>query len=82
MMAVLFGLSGAAAGVVEVWLLAGGRSGSRARGTPHPLSFLLRFSVVPVVLLLAAYAGQLLSGAMGWMAGFLAGAVVTYRGLA
>jgi hypothetical protein len=76
MTAVLFGLSGIAAGVTEAWFLA-----RRARRGPHPLSFLLRLSIVAAVLVLAAHAGHLLSGALGWIGGFLVTAIVAYRRL-
>lgn len=76
MTAALFGLSGAAAGVVQVWLL--GRS---ARGGSHPLSFVVRLLLIAALLVLAATSGQLLPGALGWVMGFFVAIAATYRRL-
>jgi len=70
----LFGLSAAAAGVAEVWLLA--RSLRTGRNS---LSWLGRLLMVVVVLLLAATSGHLLSGALGWALGFGVAVAVTSR---
>ena len=76
MTAVFFALCGVAVGVAEAGLLA------RATGLrPHPLSFLSRLLLVAGLLVLAAQAGHLISGAAGWTFGFAAAAVVAYRRL-
>ena len=76
MTAVFFALCGVAAGFAEAGLLA-----RAARMKPHPLSFLARLVLVAGVLVLAAHAGHLISGATGWSFGFVTAAVVAYRRL-
>jgi len=76
MMAALFALSSAAAGLAQAELLA------RAAGKPpHPLAFAARLLLVGLLLVLAARAGQLLWGATGWALGFGMAAVAAYRRL-
>ena len=76
MTAAFFALCGVAAGFAEAGLLA-----RAARMKSHPLSFLARLVLVAGVLVLAAHAGHLISGATGWSFGFVTAAVVAYRRL-
>ena len=76
MTAVFFALCGVAAGFAEAGLLA-----RATRMKPHPLFFLARLVLVAGVLVLAAHAGHLISGATGWSFGFVTAAVVAYRRL-
>jgi hypothetical protein len=74
--AVFFALCGAAVGIAEASVLAGA-----TRLKSHPLSFLARLLLVAGVLVLAARAGHLISGAAGWTLGFGTAAAVAYRRL-
>lgn len=72
----IFALGGVAAGAVQARLLA--RS---ARGRAGSFSVLGRLLLVGAVLFLAALAGHLAAGALGWAAGFAATAAFVYRRL-
>jgi len=76
MTATLFGLGGAAVGIAQVWLLA--RS---AGGRSHAQSFLVRLLLVAGVLVFAAAAGHVVSGALGWLMGFGVAVAVMVRRL-
>ncbi len=72
----LFTLGGAAAGMAQAGLLA-----RASRSRPAPISIFARLLLVGVVLFLAARAGHLASGMVGWMAGFAATGVLLHRRL-
>lgn len=74
MIALWFGLGGAAAGAAQVWLL--GRS---AGGRSHAPSVLTRLLLVAGVLAFAAAAGHVISAALGWLMGFVVGVAATLR---
>lgn len=69
----LVALLGATAGAAQVQLMARGLS------RPTPLGFAVRGLVVGSVLLLAALAGQITAGAIGWLGGFVLTLVVIHR---
>ena len=73
MMPIVFGTLGGLAGLLQASLLA--RS---AKGTPGPLSLLLRLGIVAAVLVYAAVSGSLLLAAGGWLVGYLAAALASY----
>jgi hypothetical protein len=73
----LFIIVAAAVGVLHARMLAS----AAARG-PHPLTLLLRFSLVAGVLVVAALTGHLFAAAGGWAAGFAVAAVISHRRLA
>jgi hypothetical protein len=74
MMGWLFTLGGAAVGVAQAGLIA-----HASRSQPGPLSILGRLLLVSAVLFLAARAGHLASGTVGWMAGFAATVMLIHR---
>ena len=76
MTAALFALAGVIAGSTQAFLLA-----RRAGGGPDAFSFLGRYLLVAVVLVLSALAGHILPAAAGWGLGFTVSAVVAYRRL-
>jgi len=72
----LFALAGATAGAAQAGLL--GRSVRRGL---HPFGLLVRIGLVAAVLVLAARAGHLVPGSVGWLAGFLVAAAIVHRRL-
>lgn len=76
MTAVLFALSGTAAGVTQAGLLA-----RAVQKGPSPLWLLARLLLVSAVLVLAAYGGHLLSSTAGFIVGFAIAATIAYRRL-
>lgn len=76
MIALLFGVLGFVAGVVQAQLLS-----RAARRGPNPLSMMLRLLAVGAVLVGAAVAGHIFAAAAGWLIGYVASTAVAYQRL-
>lgn len=69
-----YALAGAAAGAAQAGSIA--RS---ARGRPHALAGIARWTLVGSVLFLSVRAGHAIAGTAGWATGFSIAAVILWR---